>query len=595
MRRPWAYLLVAVLLAATGFLQLYVLPFRNIPIIYAIPVLVAAVCLPIAGVVATGAVCVLINAASILVEETPIQVWPFTLASLLATIALGVLLAQQRQRAELQAEQAESRRKEIADIVESIADAFVTLDSEWRFTYANAMAASLLGTRRDELIGKSALAVVPPELNGDFWEQVRRAATERRPTEWETHFRGRWLAFRAYPYGRGVSVYARDITRRKQAEEERERLLGEVERRAAELDAIISSIVDGVYVVDVHGRVVMANKAALEFLGASSIEQVNRSREQLIKQLNIRYPDGRPMAAQDLPETRALTAKTAVAENLLAFSPRAGHDLTFRATAAPIRDASGRIVGAVVVIRDITELVELDRLKDEFIRAAAHELKTPVAIMKGYAEALLRVPKMQPDRRERMLEAIDHGADRITRLIDDLLDISQLQLGQIEFHKVPVDLTELVRSAIAEMAPSAPTHNLRLLKADPAVVQGDKDRLKQVVRHLIGNAIKYSPKGGNVDINVTTRNGQAIVSVRDYGIGIPRDRQARIFERFYRAHAGTPYDYAGMGVGLYISREIVRGHGGRIWFESEPGKGSTFHFALPLETKSTESRGHADK
>ncbi len=585
MPRLWQYLLIAISLLAVGFLQLYLLPFRNVPIIYAIPILLAAVYLPAAGVVVTGAACTIVNVLGIVAEGTPLQVWPFTLASLLATIVLGVLVSQQRRQVELQAERAEAHRREIADIVESIADAFVTLDSEWRFTYANNMGASLFEAERDELVGRAIWDVLPAGLDGTFEAQLRRAAAERKPTEWEADFRGRWLSFRAYPYGQGVSIYARDITRRKRAEEERERLLDEVQRRAAELEAIISSIVDGVYVVDAHGRTVMANKAALEFLGATSIEEVNRGRDELIERSRIRHPDGRPVAWRDLPEARALAGETVLDESLVAYVPRAGRDLSFRASAAPIRDPGGRLIGAVVVVRDVTELVELDRLKDEFIRVAAHELKTPVAIMKGYAQALLRSPTIEPARRNKMLEAIDHGADRITRLIDDLLDISQLQLGQITFRKERVDLTGLVRSVVDEMAPTAPKHSLRLIKAEPAVVHGDEERLAQVVRHLIANAIKYSPKGGNVDIAVRTQNGEAVVSVRDYGIGIPKERQARIFERFYRAHTGTPYDYAGMGVGLYISREIVRAHGGRIWFESEPGKGSTFHFALPLATK----------
>ena len=396
----------------------------------------------------------------------------------------------------------------------------------------------------------------------------------------------------------------RDITERKRAEEERQRLLdrlreantqlvasnlrerqaaNESQRRAAELAAIIDSIVDPVFVVDAQGHLTLTNQAGARLLQVEWPKDKGISITTFPQRARMRHLDGRPVTMEDAPLARALRGETVKAEDSVVFSQQAEHDVYVSISTAPIRDEAGQPVGAVGVARDITSLIEVDRMKDDFIRVAAHELKTPVAIMKGYAQALVRAPQADPAQREKMLDAINRGSDRITRIIDDLLDVSQLQLGRLVLEREKLDMLELVRAVMDHMAPTAPKHHLRLVKAEPALVLGDRQRLEQVVAQLVDNAIKYSPRDGNVDIAVEARDGEALVSVRDHGIGIPQQKQARIFQRFYRAHTGTPYDYGGMGVGLYIAREIVRAHGGRMWFTSEEGQGSTFYFTLPLK------------
>jgi signal transduction histidine kinase len=131
------------------------------------------------------------------------------------------------------------------------------------------------------------------------------------------------------------------------------------------------------------------------------------------------------------------------------------------------------------------------------------------------------------------------------------------------------------------MSPTVGNYRVRVESGAHVVVEGNPERLEGVILSLLDNAVRYSPQGGDIDVALVVREGEAVVSVRDRGVGIPKDKQAHIFERFYRAHTGTPYDYGGMGVGLYISSEVVRRHGGKMWFESEEGRGSTFYFSLP--------------
>ena len=360
-----------------------------------------------------------------------------------------------------------------------------------------------------------------------------------------------------------------------------ESLAREAERRANELATIIESIADAVFVCDAQGNIVLLNSAARELMGQDVGGRL-RTLADYLRKLQVSYPDGRPVPLEELAITRALRGE--VVHGLAERGTHRGQQRTFDilVSAVPLRDQAGAVVGAVEVLRDVTELAELDRLKDQFISVSAHELKTPVAIMKGYAQALLRTSEAVAPQRRKMLDAINRGADRIDRIVNDLLDVSRLQSGSLGLTMERIDLPELVEEVADRLALVAPKHRLRLVHADPVVVQADRDRLEQVLVNLIDNAIRYSPKGGDLDLAVRVQGEEAVVSVKDCGVGIPADKQARIFERFYRAHTGTPYDYGGMGVGLYISKEIVARHGGKMWFESEEGKGSTFYFSLPL-------------
>lgn len=232
------------------------------------------------------------------------------------------------------------------------------------------------------------------------------------------------------------------------------------------------------------------------------------------------------------------------------------------------------------------ENARLARLKDEFLSVAAHELKTPVTSIKGYAQLLLRREQEGVSTEGvRALEAVNRGADRIGRLINELLEISRIQTGRLELNPTKFDLSELACEVVERTKLTTDKHRLLCHTPGPILVDADRDRIEQVFNSLLDNARKFSPLGGDIDVTVRPSpgriGGEAVVSVRDYGVGIPKERQSHIFERFYRAHLATPYDYGGMGIALHISREMVIRNGGRMWFESEEEKGSTFYFSLP--------------
>ncbi|MBI2952918.1 MAG: PAS domain-containing protein [Chloroflexi bacterium] len=447
----------------------------------------------------------------------------------------------------------------------------LTLD--WLFLLLFAIGA-LLSTRRYVLTGDSLQGYIALTQVALVFVVLTALIGQRRYDLWyyvsRIYLVGGFLAMMFGLLSEYVDLYKREREAR-----------AEADARTGQIRSIIASMADAVYVTDDQGRVTLTNDAGESLLGLRNLMGLDLLARTLPGPMQMRRLDGTPIARLDMPLARALAGETVETEDILFHNSQTGGDVYIRVSAAPI-EWDGRIVGVVLVAKDITELVEVDRMKDEFIKVAAHELKTPVAIMKGYAQAMERLEKATPEQRRNMVGAIDRGADRITRIVEDLLDISQLQLGGLEMRKERVILPELVHAVVDRMALLAPKHHLRVTRAEPVVLTGDRERLEQVVVHMVENAIKYSPKGGDIDVAVDVRDHEAVVSVTDRGVGIPRDRQARIFQRFYRAHTGTPYDYGGMGVGLYISKEIIARHGGRMWFESVEGKGSIFYFSLPI-------------
>jgi signal transduction histidine kinase len=230
--------------------------------------------------------------------------------------------------------------------------------------------------------------------------------------------------------------------------------------------------------------------------------------------------------------------------------------------------------------------------KDEFLEIASHELKTPVTSIKGHAQMLLRQhgqaansgdATAQRERALRHANAIDRQSTRLTRLIEQLLEVTGAESKVIALEREPTDLVELALAVVEQFRPVAPLHPITVVGEPGGIVaEIDRHRIEQVLFNLVDNAIKYSPEGGAIDVTLSRDDRFAICAVRDRGVGVASVEHRRVFERFYRATNVIGTSISGMGVGLYISRAIILRHGGRIWLESEPGRGSTFYFSAPL-------------
>ncbi len=238
----------------------------------------------------------------------------------------------------------------------------------------------------------------------------------------------------------------------------------------------------------------------------------------------------------------------------------------------------------VVVKRDITERTVIERLRSGFVANVSHELRTPLTTVLGYAELLEKLtPAAAAERKDELAARIRAGAARLKDLIEELLEVTTIQSeGGLVIIARPVDIEQLVRTH-AELVPRTPDHRLRI-EADPdmPLVSCDPDRLGRVIENLVGNAVKYSPQGGPIDVHVKTHDDEALIEVRDQGVGIPAEDIPTLFEQFTQADMSSTRAFGGVGLGLFVANEIVKAHGGRIAVESVPGRGSTFTIHLPL-------------
>jgi len=340
--------------------------------------------------------------------------------------------------------------------------------------------------------------------------------------------------------------------------------------------AILRSMVEGVAVIDSQEKIVFCNRAFSEIWNLDStaiegrpvIEAVRNSDLLSLIRGALRGEEGlRSEIAMGIVQQRS-----------------------FSVTATPVIALEGALAGdrpsgAVIVLHDVTELRRLERVRHDFVANVSHEFKTPLTAIQGFAETLLAGALEDPRNNRRFLEIIRDHATRLADLTDDLLKLARIEAGKMEVQFGPVQLAEVIDRCV-EIAQLKATRKRISLEVDvPAhlpSVHGDASLLRDVVQNLLDNALQYTPEGGHVRISAHAEPREAIVSVDDTGIGIPLADQERIFERFYRVDAARSREAGGTGLGLSIAKHIVEVHGGRLWVESEVGRGSKFSFSLSL-------------
>ena len=255
-------------------------------------------------------------------------------------------------------------------------------------------------------------------------------------------------------------------------------------------------------------------------------------------------------------------------------------------TGQPQYDARNNFAGYIGSCVDITDQKLLQQQKDDFIGIASHELKTPVTSIKAYAQVLERMLLRKGDVKEaEMIGRMDAQVNRLTSLIGDLLDVTKINSGKLQFNDSAFEFVPMVQELVEDIQRTTEKHTLVDHHAQIGMVYGDKERIGQVISNLITNAVKYSPQGGEIIITTSLKNDEVQLCVQDFGIGISADKLNKVFEQFYRVSGDMQHTFPGLGLGLYISSEIIKREGGRIWVNSEVGKGSTFCFAIPLHSK----------
>ena len=374
-----------------------------------------------------------------------------------------------------------------------------------------------------------------------------------------------------------LTVLVQDVTDQVLARREIEDLAAMMAERTARVDSILGSMTDGLWVYDANGTVVDVNQAALNMFGlASRAEAIELG---TFEKFNLRDSEGRSITHSEMPYARALAGQTV--PDYLAIGKHfiTGRDLDLSIAAAPIE--SKGIVGAVLVIRDITALQELDRKKDEFLSVASHELRTPLTTIKGYTQLLAQtVNELEPDERATYINAVLGEIERMMGLISELLDVSRIETNRLQIHPQAIKWSDFIGGRVAAFRVQ---RAIRFdVISDGTIVHADPDRMRQVIDNLLSNALKYSAEGTDIDVTMVVEGGHLLTSITDHGIGIPRDEIPQLFERFHRARNVSSRYYGGLGLGLYIAKAIVEAHGGNIVVVSEEGSGSTFTVSLPL-------------
>lgn len=472
----------------------------------------------------------------------------------------------------------------LSAIVQSSEDAIISKNLEGTITSWNPAAEIIFGYTSEEAIGKNISIVIPSELLNEEQVIISRIKRDERIDHYETVRKRKdgsvfVVGVTVSPIRDkddkviGASKIARDITEQKSAEQKQAMLAAIIDSSD---DAIVSKTLDGIITSWNHG--------AEKIFGYKPEETIG-------KHISIIIPDDR------LNEETDIISKMRKGERVSHFETlrrrKDGREINISLTVSPVKDKNGKVIGASKVAIDITDKVELDKqrqlfterlqelnhYKDEFMAMASHELKTPLTVIKANLQILEH--KMQDDNKIDFVNKTLNQVNKLTNLISDLLDVSKIQAGKLELNCSNFDLIPFLREIVESIQQTTPDHRLILNTNNKQLVaSADRDRLEQVVINLLTNAIKYSPNAKEVRVDADIKDKEINVSIKDNGIGIHEDDMDKVFTRFFRVR-GLASTFSGSGIGLYISSEIVKRHGGKMWLKSEIGKGSTFYFSIP--------------
>jgi PAS domain S-box-containing protein len=370
-------------------------------------------------------------------------------------------------------------------------------------------------------------------------------------------------------------------------------LIDSLEAERNRLHAIIENSSDAIYLVDSQLQIIAFNPAAERLTGWTAAQAIGMQCCEILGCDRVPAPGEGPSQKPLCHMVRVIETRESTPYVELTIATRDGErrDLAASYSYVPATESSGPC--GVAIARDISQVKEVDRMKSEFISMVSHDLRTPLAVIKGYAATLLNENlKLDEERRRRFLGGINDASDKLTRIIDNLLSVSRLESGRFRLSPQTFDLGDLVSKATALIQVGANKHRfVAEVPPEGLRVVADRDLVEQVLTNLLGNAVKYSADGGEIRIGGRIVEDEVEVAVHDRGMGIPPSQTHRVFEKYYRGDVAVARRISGTGLGLYICKSIVEAHGGRIWVESEAGAGSTFAFRLPLSGPATRRRG----
>ena len=340
--------------------------------------------------------------------------------------------------------------------------------------------------------------------------------------------------------------------------------------------AILASMVEGVVAVDRNDTVVHVNSAAEAILGIDATGALGR---RIWEVTRVREVSEALTDAMKEDRVRVSEARIAKAQN----------DQVIQLIGSPLKNANGERVGAVVVLHDVSDLRQLESMRRDFVANISHELKTPLAAIRGLVETIIDDPAMDPGTHRRFIEKISDQSLRLSSLVTDLLTLSRLESDQGGVQFETLDLREPVAESYRAQVHAAESKRVGIaarVADSPVPIEGDSEAIRELVDNLLSNAIKFTPEGGRVDVRLGVEGPNAVLTVEDTGIGIAPEDQGRIFERFYRVDKARSRQLGGTGLGLSIVKHVALAHGGNVALRSSPGRGSTFQVQIPLRRSS---------
>lgn len=355
----------------------------------------------------------------------------------------------------------------------------------------------------------------------------------------------------------------------------------EIEEERKKDAALLSSIGEGVLAVDAQGKIILLNASGEQATGYLQEELMGNT---FLQTIGMWDKDKKIIEESNGPIRKVLTDGKTIAQEDIYLKRHDGTLFPAYLSVAATRDADDKIIGAIVIFRDITKELEVEQMKQELISIATHELRTPITGIKGYLDMILEgdAGELNPDLKDLITEVAKIN-QRLADLIDDLLNVGRIEQGRIEVKPVPMDLGKLIEDVVSELQIQAKDKSLELKysKIDLPQVKADQERTRQILINLIGNAVKYTLKG-SVEVSTEKKDKEIVIHVKDTGLGMSVEGQKKLFDKFYRVKTDKTRAITGTGLGLWITKSLVEKQGGKIWVDSTEGKGSTFSFSLPV-------------
>jgi two-component system phosphate regulon sensor histidine kinase PhoR len=359
-------------------------------------------------------------------------------------------------------------------------------------------------------------------------------------------------------------------------------LFREVVEEKEELEHIIESVYAGLIMVNNRGKIMQMNASARTMFDIEGSDFISKPIEEVIESPRIRR-----LLQHSIESNEEMAEEVNIASKTLG-----GDERIYQAQTAVVRGEDDSAIGSVAIFNDITEIRSVERMKTAFVSTVSHELRTPLTSIKGFISTLLADVDGYYDitTQREFYQIIDTECDRLTRLISDLLNVSRIEAGRaLDLNPKPVNVGPLIERVAAVQRSYTNRHTLIVDIADDLpVIVADEDKVDQILTNLTNNAIKYSPKGGDITIKAIRADDGIQVSVSDHGMGIPETHLAKVFDRFHRVDNRDTREVGGTGIGLYLVKHLVEAHGGKLHVESTVGSGSTFSFVLPSKPPSVD-------